>query len=223
MDEDRDDSSMKITQVCLFDEIQRLSRDIASIESTQLPLTTTRSSESGLRREENCHEQIEIPNVRLHPTSTPDNLLGPVDGILFDDFGEVAESISSQANAGEFEENYDVPQEWTQSYEHLKNADLFSIKIFKPNSSSGSSTGTVIRGDDARNAVLQAKEYHGLFDAAERSIPQSIDSDYINWTTSLHSLPQDWTIPRIVPVKAPAADVPSFGYQSSPAHRQWSP
>ena len=130
--------------------------------------------------------------------------------------------MPSQANAGEPQEMPDVSHELTQSYEHL-NADLFSNKNLKANPSSGSSTGTMIYGDDARNAVLQAKQFDGLFGAAERSTPQTIDPDFIDRTSSWCQLPQDWNIPETFSANAPANVIPAFAYQSSPSHAQWSP
>lgn len=206
----------------LFVEIQRLSREVASIDTTSLPLANTRGSCSELGGEEGRQESKQTRDVNLYPISAPDNLLGPIDNILFDESGEATVSIPSQSNAGEPEEMSDVLQELTQSYEHL-NADLFSNKSLKANPSSGSSTGTMIYGDDARNAVRQAKQFDGLFDAAERSTPQTIDPDFIDRTSSWCQLPQDWNIPETFSANAPADVIPAFAYQSSPSHAQWSP
>ncbi|CAD6589178.1 MAG: hypothetical protein ASARMPREDX12_003684 [Alectoria sarmentosa] len=233
MNQDRDEDLMEPMHVLLpdsysagrnnlFDEIQRLSREVASIDTTSLRLANTRGSYSGLGGEEGCQQSKQTRDVNLYPISGPDNLLGPIANILFDEFGEATVSMPSQANAGEPQEMPDVSHELTQSYEHL-NADLFSNKNLKANPSSGSSTGTMIYGDDARNAVLQAKQFDGLFGAAERSTPQTIDPDFIDRTSSWCQLPQGWNIPETFSANAPANVIPAFAYQSSPSHAQWSP
>ncbi|CAF9931368.1 MAG: hypothetical protein ALECFALPRED_004994, partial [Alectoria fallacina] len=233
MNQDRDEDLMEMMHVWLpdsysaggnnlFDEIQRLPREVASIDTTLLRLANTRGSFSGLGGEEGRQESKQTRDVNLYPISAPDNLLGPIHNILFDEFGEVTVSIPSQANAGEPQEMQNVLHELAQGYEYL-NADLFSNKSFKANPSSGCSAGTMIHGDDARNAVLQAKQFDVLFGAAERSTPQTIDPDFIDWTSSWCQLPQYWKVPETFSPNAPADSIPAFVYQSSASHVQWSP
>lgn len=85
---------------------------------------------------------------------------------------------------------------------------------------SRSSTGTVIYGEDARNAILQAKEYRGLFDAAERSIPTNLNFESVHETYPPYDMPLDCTTAEATSNKGPPILSRSSAYELRPPRGQ---
>lgn len=207
----------------LYDEIHWLSQDITSSGPTQLPLTTTSSSCSQFRRRQGGHGQNETRVVRANPVAAPDNVVGPVGSICFNEVDDVDDSTSFQTTSTHYEDLHDVPEERTQSYEYLMHHEPFSYSPSEANVGSRYSTGTVIRGDDARNAILRAEEYRGLFDAAERSIPRAPTLDSVYETYPSYSMPWDLTTAEPTSNKGPPVFVRSSAYELRPPREQGPP
>ena len=103
-----------------------------------------------------------------------------------------------------------------------RSKQIFSYSPSEANFGSSSSTGTVVCGDDARNAILQAEEYRGLFDAAERSIPRTLNPDSVYETNPSYDMPWDWMSAEAISNKGPPIFVRSSAYESRPPRGQGS-
>ena len=207
----------------LYDEVHWLSQDNTSSGPTQLPLTTTSSSCSQFRRRQGGQGQNETRVVRANPVAAPDNVVGLVGSIYFNEVGEVVDSTSFQTASTDYEDLQDVPEERTQSSEYPMHHDPVSYSPSEANFRSRYSTGTVIRGDDARNAILRAEEYRGLFDAAERSIPRASTLDSVYETDPSYGMPWDLTTAEATSNEGPPVFVRSSAYQLPPPREQGSP
>ena len=202
----------------LYDEIDWLSQAVTSFCPTQSSLTTTSSTGPQFRRRQNGH------GTRLvmgNPAAAPDGVLGLVGSIHLNKVGEVVDPASLQ-RVTDLEELEDVLEERTKSYEYPTHHCPLLCSPPEANFESKSSTGTVIYGDDARNAILQAEGYRGLFDAAERSIPGNLNPEPVYETYSSYDMPLDCTTAEAISNKGPPIFVPWSAYESRPPHGQGS-
>ena len=183
---------------------------------------TTSSTSPQLRRRQSGQGQNGTRVVRANPATAPDNLSGLAGSIHFDEVGEVDDPTWFQTKVPEYEESQDVLKEQTQSYEYFTHHYPLLYSPFEANVGSKSSTGTVIYGDDARNAILQAKEYRGLFDAAERSTPGNLKAELVHETHPSYDMPLDWTTAETTSNKGPPIFVGSSAYESRPPSGQGS-
>ena len=148
--------------------------------------------------------------------------MGLFDSIQFNEGGEVVDPTPFQTKITDYEELQDVLEERTQSYEYLTHRFPLSYSPSEANFGSRSSTGTVIYGDDARKAILQAEEYRDLFDAAERSIPRNLDPESVYETHPSYDMRLDWTTVEATSNKGPPLIVRSSAYESRPPEGQGS-
>ena len=160
--------------------------------------------------------------MRANPAAVPDNVLGLVGSIHFNEVAEDVHPTPFQNRATDDGELQDILEERTQSYEYLTHPYPLSYTSCEAGYGSRSSTGTVIYGDDARNAIQQAEEYRGLFEAAERSVPRSSDPDSVHETDPSYDMQLDWTTAGTTPNEGPPIFVPSSAYESRSSRGQRS-
>ena len=206
----------------LYDEVHSLSHAVTSFGPTQSSLTTTSSNCPQFRQRQSGHGQNGTRVVRANPAAAPDDVLGLVGSVHFNEAAEVIHPTPFQIKATDDEELQDVLEERTQSYEYLTHPYPLSYNSCEVDWGSRSSTGTFIYGDDARNAILQAEEYRGLFDAAESSIPKSSDNNLVYETYPSFDVQLDRTTAGITPNERPPLIVRSSAYESRPPHGQGS-
>ena len=157
-----------------------------------------------------------------NPSAAPDGVLRIVGSIHFNEVGEVVDPASFQIRVTDFEELEDVLEERARSYQYPTHHCPLLCSPPEAKFESKSSTGTVIYGDDARNAILQAEGYRGLFDAAERSFPRNSNPESVYETYSSYGMPLDCTTAEATSNKGPPIFVRSSPYESCPPHRQGS-
>ena len=185
-------------------------------------MTTTSNTCPQIRQGQSGQGQNGTRVVQENPAAALDNVLGLAGSIQFDDVGEVVNPTSLQTNTTDYEGLQDVLEERTQSSEYPTHHYPLLCSPSEANFGSKSSTGTVIYGDDARNAILQAEEYRGLFDAAERSIPRTLNFESLYETCPSYDMPLDCTTAEATSNKSPPILVRSSVYESRPPRGQGS-
>ncbi|KAM0805360.1 hypothetical protein BDR22DRAFT_395393 [Usnea florida] len=233
MVEDRGGRSMNVTQAHLpdsystahsnlYDEINWLSQADTSSGPTQSSLTTTSSIRPQFRRRQRGQGQNGTQVVRAISSAAPENVLGLAGSIYFDEVGEDVDPTLLETKIKDYEEVQGVLEKRTQSCENLTHHHELLYSTSEANFKINSPTGTVIYGDDARNAILQAEGYRGLFDAAERSTPANLIPESVYETYSSYDMPLDCTTVGAISNKGSPMLVQSSVYDSPPPLGQGS-
>ena len=136
--------------------------------------------------------------------------------------GEDVDPTSHETETTDCEELQDVLEERVQSYEYLTHHHGLLYSTSEADFKINSPTGTVIYGDDARNAILQAEGYRGLFDAAERSTPANLIPESVYETYPSYDMPLDCTTVGAISNKGSPMLVRSSLYDSTPPRGQGS-
>ena len=142
--------------------------------------------------------------------------------MYLDDVGQDVDPTLLETKIKDYEEVQDVLEKRTQSCEHLTHNHDLLYSASEANFRMNSATGTVIYGDDARNAILQAEGYRGLFDAAERSIPANLNPKSVYETYPSYDMPLDCTTVGATSNKGPPMLVRSSAYDPPPPRGQGS-